>query len=141
MGYAIQGVGLKKTFVNPRSIREILVRPFDKARRTEALRGVDLGIPAGRIEAFYRPPQPPAEEKDICADCRGIGYRGRTGIFELLVVDEQFRSVLANQGDLSALRQAARRAGMRSLQEEGLVLVVKGVTSLPELMRVLKENP
>lgn len=100
-----------------------------------------LGIPAGRIEAFYRPPQPPAEEKDICPDCRGIGYRGRTGIFELLVVDAPFRSLLAKQGDVTALRQAARRAGMRSLQEEGLVLVVKGTTSLPELMRVLKENP
>lgn len=101
-----------------------------------------LGLPADRIEAFYRPPQPPAEgqkEQEICQDCRGLGYKGRTGIFELLVVNDLVRKTLVSNPQLDALRNAARRAGMRTLQEEGLVLVAKGVTSLPELMRVLKE--
>jgi type II secretory ATPase GspE/PulE/Tfp pilus assembly ATPase PilB-like protein len=95
-----------------------------------------LGIPAGRIEAFYRPPQQPEE---VCTQCAGIGYVGRTALFELLIVDDGVRQALARTPQLQAVRQAARRAGMRTLQEEGIVLVAKGVTSLQELLRVLKE--
>jgi len=95
-----------------------------------------LGIPAGRVEAFYRPPQQPEE---VCPECQGIGYLGRTGIFELLIVDEGVRQALTTTPQLAAVRQAARKAGMRTLQEEGIVLVAKGITSLQELMRVLKE--
>lgn len=98
-----------------------------------------LGIPEGRIQAFYRPRQPTEENPEICPECAGIGYVGRTAIFELLVVDDTVRKVLANSPKLDLLRQAARRAGMRTLQEEGILLVAKGVTSLPELMRVLKQ--
>jgi type II secretory ATPase GspE/PulE/Tfp pilus assembly ATPase PilB-like protein len=100
-----------------------------------------LGIPGGRVEAFYRPPQPPAEgeKREICPECIDVGYLGRTAIFELLLVDDTVRKILAASPKLDLLRQAARKAGMRSLQEEGIVLVAKGVTSLAELMRVLKQ--
>ena len=93
-----------------------------------------LGIPEGRVQAFYRPPQPNAEEpKEPCQVCGGIGYLGRTAIFELLVVGDTVRKVLTTNPKLDLLRQAARRDGMSSLQEEGVLLVAKGVTSLPEL--------
>jgi len=99
-----------------------------------------LGLPAGRIEAFYRPPTtPPESEKDICQECRGIGYRGRAGIFELLVVDDNMRQILASTPRIELLRDAARKAKHRNLQEEGILLVARGVTSLPEVMRVLKQ--
>jgi len=94
-----------------------------------------LGIPPGRISAFYRPPE--AAEKP-CRACGGTGYVGRTAIFELLVPDDGFRRLLGSGAKLDALREAARRAGTPSLQEEGIVLVAKGVTSVPELIRVLK---
>jgi len=95
-----------------------------------------LRLPAGKIEAFYRPPQAPEE---VCPDCGGIGYYGRTSIFEVLVVDDAVRQALATTPKLDAVRAAARKAGMRSLQEDGILLVAKGVTSLQELMRALKE--
>jgi len=99
-----------------------------------------LGIPEGRVQAFYRPPQPaPDEKKEVCPACGGIGYIGRTAMFELLVVDDTIRNVLTTTPKLDVLRQAARKAGMRSLQEEGILLVAKGATSLPELLRVLKQ--
>ena len=99
-----------------------------------------LGIPPGRVEAFYRPPTPdPERPQEPCEHCRGIGYFGRTAIFEALTVNDDVRAALRKTPQLNPLRQAARKAGMRVLQEEGLVLVVTGVTSLPELMRVLKE--
>jgi type II secretory ATPase GspE/PulE/Tfp pilus assembly ATPase PilB-like protein len=99
-----------------------------------------LGIPPDRVQAFYRPPQPnPEERKKPCEVCGAIGYLGRTAIFELLPVGPTVRKVLATSPKLDLIRSAARRDGMRSLQEEGIVLVAKGVTSLPELMRVLKQ--
>jgi type II secretory ATPase GspE/PulE/Tfp pilus assembly ATPase PilB-like protein len=96
-----------------------------------------LGIPQGKVQQLYRPPKPEEVEKP-CQTCQGIGYFGRTGIFELLEVTDQMREILAKQPSLDLLKKAARADGQRSLQEEGILLVAKGVTSLPELMRVLK---
>ncbi len=53
--------------------------------------------------------------------------------------DQCFRRVLASSPNADTLRQGLRKAKMQSLQQEGIVLVAKGVTSLPELMRVLKQ--
>ena len=55
------------------------------------------------------------------------------------MLDDNVRKVLAATPKLDVLRQAARKAGMKSLQEEGILLVARGVTSLPELMRVMKQ--
>lgn len=95
-----------------------------------------LRIPAGKVEMFYRPPQQPEQ---VCPDCGGIGYLGRTAIFEVLVLNDAIRQVLAKTPKLDLLRQESRKQGMRGLQEEGILLVARGVTSLQELMRVLKE--
>ena len=97
-----------------------------------------LGIPAGKVETLYRTPKPEEIEKP-CLECRGVGYKGRTGMFELLVINDQVREVLLKQPKLELLRKAARSAGMRTLQEEGILLVAKGVTSVQELSRVLKQ--
>lgn len=96
-----------------------------------------LGIPPGKVQQLFRPPKAEEIEKP-CQTCQGIGYVGRTGIFELLVVTDQMREILAKQPSIDLLRKAARADGQRSLQEEGILLVAKGVTSLPELQRVLK---
>lgn len=96
-----------------------------------------LGIPEGKVEQLYRPPKPEEVNKP-CPSCQGIGYKGRTGIFELLVVTDAMREILVKEPKIDLLKKAARAAKQRSLQEEGIVLVAKGATSLPELMRVLK---
>src|SRR5690606_3176529 len=96
-----------------------------------------LGIPPGKVQSLYRPPKPEELEKP-CETCHNIGYVGRTGLFELLVVNDQVREVLLKQPKLELLRKASRLAGMRNFQEEAILLVAKGVTSLPEVMRVLK---
>jgi type II secretory ATPase GspE/PulE/Tfp pilus assembly ATPase PilB-like protein len=100
-----------------------------------------LGIPAGRVQAFYRPPSPQQGQQapPPCDDCLNVGYKGRTAIFELMLVDDGVRQAVVNTPKVDAIRTAARKAGMRTLQEEGIVLVVKGTTSLAELQRVLKE--
>ncbi|MCE5303202.1 MAG: Flp pilus assembly complex ATPase component TadA [Planctomycetaceae bacterium] len=98
-----------------------------------------LGIQEGRAPKFYRPPQPnPEESKETCPVCGGLGYLGRTALFEVLTVGDAVRNAIVSGAKLPAMRQAARQDGMKTFQEEGVLLVVKGVTSLPELMRVLK---
>jgi len=96
-----------------------------------------LGIPQDKVKALYRTPKPEEIEKP-CKKCGGVGFFGRTGIFELLVVNDQVREVLLKQPKLEALRPAAKAAGMRPFQEEGVLLIAKGTTSLSELQRVLK---
>jgi type II secretory ATPase GspE/PulE/Tfp pilus assembly ATPase PilB-like protein len=97
-----------------------------------------LGLPEGKIEALYRTPKPEEIEKP-CKTCGGIGYKGRTAVFELLVIDDLIRQTLIKEPKLDLLKKAARASGMRSFQEEGVLLIAKGVTSLAELQRVLKQ--
>jgi type II secretory ATPase GspE/PulE/Tfp pilus assembly ATPase PilB-like protein len=108
-----------------------------------------LGIPPGKVNVLYRekqplPPgvEPPKPKKGdpplICPKCKGIGYYGRTAIFEVLVVDDKFREAIVKQPKIEILRQVARQGGNWSLQEEGILLLAQGVTSFNELQRVLK---
>lgn len=96
-----------------------------------------LGLPAGKVQQLYRTPKPEELEKP-CPNCNNVGYVGRTGLFELLVADDKVREVLIKQPKIDLLRKAGRLAGMRTFQEEAILLVAKGVTSLPEAQRVLK---
>ncbi len=96
-----------------------------------------LGIPAGKIEKLFRPPKQEEIEKP-CNACQGLGYKGQTGIFELLEINDAMREILVKQPRVDLLRKAARASHQRLLQEEGVLLVARGVTSIPELMRVLK---
>ena len=81
----------------------------------------------------------PEEIEKPCQECGSMGFKGRTGLFELLVVDDKIREILVKQPSSTCCKKAARLAGMRTFQEEGMLLVAKGVTSLAELQRVLKE--
>lgn len=96
-----------------------------------------LGIPPGKVQTLYRVPKPEEQEKP-CATCNSVGYVGRTAIFELLIADDKVREVLIKQPKIELLRKAGRLAGMRTFQEEAILLVAKGVTSISEAQRILK---
>jgi type II secretory ATPase GspE/PulE/Tfp pilus assembly ATPase PilB-like protein len=68
------------------------------------------------------------------------GYRGRMAIQEILVPDDGVRAAVV-QGDLEAIRAAARKAGMRTLLEDGLARAAEGVTSVSEVLRVALTSP
>ncbi|MBX7165143.1 MAG: Flp pilus assembly complex ATPase component TadA [Pirellulales bacterium] len=75
-----------------------------------------------------------------CKSCRGSGYRGRVGLFELLVANDEIRH-LANERTAShVVKAAAVRGGMRSLRQDGWRLVFAGRTSIDEVMRVTKAD-
>jgi len=75
-----------------------------------------------------------------CVQCRQSGYRGRTGIHELLVLDERMRRAIIEGRDASALNSIAAQAGMLSLYEDGLRKVASGLTTLDELARVTQDQ-
>ncbi len=71
-----------------------------------------------------------------CERCRNSGFKGRTGIHELLVINEEMRNVIIGNPNLQELKRAARDAGMRTLREDGLAKVVAGKTTIEEVLRV-----
>ncbi len=71
-----------------------------------------------------------------CGACRGTGYRGRTGIFEFLVVDEEMKEALARHPTRAELRSLSVGKGMRTLRDDGWAKVQAGVTTIEEVMRV-----
>jgi general secretion pathway protein E len=74
-----------------------------------------------------------------CAACNQSGYRGRTGIYEMLTVDDGLRRLIHGRTSEQQLREYAVAHGMRSLREDGARWVDQGVTSLEELVRVTGE--
>lgn len=74
-----------------------------------------------------------------CEVCGFSGYQGRTGIFELLKVDDKIRSFIHDRGAESALRDYARSQGMTNLRDDGLRWVHAGMTSIEEVLRVSRE--
>jgi general secretion pathway protein E len=74
-----------------------------------------------------------------CAVCGHTGYQGRTGIFELLSVDESLRGLIHNRASEIDLHRQAQRNGLGSLREDGERLVALGLTSREELLRVTRD--
>ena len=74
-----------------------------------------------------------------CSACNSSGYRGRTGIYELLTVDDGLRHLIHDHVAEQDIRQYALLHGMKGLRQDGLRLVVAGTTSLEELLRVTRE--
>ena len=70
-----------------------------------------------------------------CDACQGIGYKGRTGIYELLVMSEALRPLIIDRASVSEVRERARTEGMRSLREDGVAKVRAGVTTVEEMIR------
>jgi hypothetical protein len=136
-----------KAVLNQRLVRKLCETCREAVQPTPELLQ-RLGIPPGRVQVLFREkqPLPPGQEPPrkrgeplICPNCNGLGYKGRTAIYELLVVDDKLRQALAGQPTLDQLKQLARQAGNRTLQEEGILLVALGTTSIVELQRVLKQ--
>ena len=75
-----------------------------------------------------------------CAKCMDIGYRGRSGIYELLPVDEQVRDLLLQNKDAGSIKSAAVKKGMRTLRDAGLAMALAGETTIEEVLRVTQEE-
>ena len=74
-----------------------------------------------------------------CAECGHSGYKGRTGVYELMTADARVRELIHNRAPESALAQAALAGGLRPMREDGQRLVALGITSAEEVMRVTRD--
>jgi type II secretory ATPase GspE/PulE/Tfp pilus assembly ATPase PilB-like protein len=88
------------------------------------------GIAVGKDVTIY-------QEKG-CPACHGTGFRGRTGLHELMIFDNSIRELLVGRPSMQTIRQAARKGGMKTLLEAGVGKVLAGVTSVSEMQRVAK---
>lgn len=75
-----------------------------------------------------------------CEKCRMTGYRGRGGIFEVLDVTEDIESLVIQRTSASGIKQKAIEEGMRTLRDDGWDKVIRGVTTIDEVLRVSEEN-
>jgi type IV pilus assembly protein PilB len=89
------------------------------------------GLGAGKAELY---------EPVGCLSCNGTGFSGRIGLYEVLVMTDEIRSLILAKASNSEIEAAAVEAGMSSLRDDGLAKVREGVTSLAEVMRVLGDS-
>ncbi|MGA2031095.1 MAG: GspE/PulE family protein [Thermoguttaceae bacterium] len=75
-----------------------------------------------------------------CGNCQGLGYRGRMGIYELMLMSSKIRELTFNQAPTEVLRRTAVSEGMRTLYWDGIDKVMRGVTTLDEVFRVAKRS-
>ncbi len=70
-----------------------------------------------------------------CSRCNGTGYRGRIGIFEIMLFTDEIRNLIMNRASTNVLRVAAQKAGMRLLRDNGLVAIFDGITTIDEVVK------
>lgn len=118
--YAPSEQDLAELGLNPEAVQE-------RFRRTKGKSG-SLSSSESDLKgfSFYQPTG--------CEACAGTGYRGRIGIYEILVVDEAIRREILNNSDSNALARVASQRGMLSLREDGARQVIAGLTSVDEVL-------
>jgi len=93
----------------------------------------EIGIrPPPRPVTLYRP--------GACEHCNQTGYRGRLGIFELMLVDDAVRELIAQNVDAKRIKRQAVAGGMRTLRVDGARKVLRGITSVAEVLRATEEE-
>jgi type IV pilus assembly protein PilB len=100
----------------------------ESCRRTAQVPGTPFGLDADVLVDVYEP--------GGCSRCRSSGYRGRVGLFEVMLVSEEIRSLIVRRASSAEVEKVAIAQGMRTLREDGLLKVRQGLTSLAEVGRV-----
>ncbi len=90
----------------------------------------ELGLPENSNFVFYR--------GKGCEHCLGTGYRGRTGIFEVLELDEELKKLINQTQDANEIRKLARKKGFKTMLEDGIDKILKGITTSSEVLSVIK---
>ncbi|HMO15454.1 MAG TPA: type II secretion system ATPase GspE [Pirellulaceae bacterium] len=75
-----------------------------------------------------------------CRECRGVGYRGRRGVFELLITTDEIRQLAHDRASSWEVKQAALKQGMRTLRDDGWRKVLLGETTVEEVLRITKSD-
>jgi type IV pilus assembly protein PilB len=98
----------------------------------------DIGVLKELSQIIQKPQEPPPIYKGKgCKNCKQSGYLGRTGIFELLIINEKIKQLISDKAPTQVIRDTAKQTvGMISLREDGLIKALRGITTLDEVDRV-----
>jgi general secretion pathway protein E len=75
-----------------------------------------------------------------CKECNNSGYKGRTAIYEMMVINDAIRRLVMQRADASTIKAEAVKNGMTNLREDGIAKVLSGQTSIPEVLRVTQDS-
>ena len=99
-----------------------------------------LNLSAGKVKHLYRPPSETFYDKKgnpiLCEECQGSGYVGRTAIFEIMIISDDIRKLIAAGSPVSEIKTQCRKEKILYLQEQALRAVISGATSIKEVLRV-----
>ena len=112
-----------------RLVRKICPYCKKEAPLTDEIKAVleEFNVSPGEIRLFYG---------EGCPHCKQTGYKGRTAVFELMVINEPIRELIYGHASLSEIRDAAvKKNGMISLKEDGLLKIGAGITTMEEVVR------
>ena len=99
-----------------------------------------FNLPADKAKVLYRPGKVVYDKhgkESECEHCKGIGYHGRTGVYEVVRVDDKLRAEMKKAKNFSDIRSLFRAAQRTGIQEQILKMVLEGKTSINEMIRVL----
>jgi len=102
-----------------------------------------FNLPADKIKALYKASGVLYDKKgreSTCPQCQGTGFVGRTGLFEIIMLNDQLRQAICQCKSLSEMGSVIRKAGFVNIQEQGLRKVLQGLTAIQELVRVLGQT-
>jgi general secretion pathway protein E len=74
-----------------------------------------------------------------CSSCQQTGYKGREGIFELMLIDDEMQSLILKTSDANAIKNLAVEHGMLTLRKDGARKVLEGITTIEEVFRVTEQ--
>ena len=74
-----------------------------------------------------------------CQSCLNTGYKGRTGIFELMILDDAIKSLILKTSDSNAIKKKAVNQGMKTLRQDGAMKVLNGITTVEEILRITQK--
>ncbi len=104
-------------------------QPYEPRRDVLLGLGIDPDDPETKEVTFYR--------GTGCDSCRGTGYRGRIGLFELMEMTEEIAELIVRRASAGQIREAAIASGMITLREDGIDKVMNGITTVEEVTRVV----
>ncbi|MCI0565989.1 GspE/PulE family protein, partial [bacterium] len=125
IAYALNGV------IAQRLVRKICMQcrvPYEPDKRHLHYFGINFGFNQTGREFF---------KGAGCAKCNGSGYSGRIGIFEVLAIDETLRSLIIGKASIEDIKKYTRDTGMKTLQDDAVGKVLKGITTIEEVMRIV----
>ncbi len=118
----------------PKCKEEKKVTPEELKKIKQELKNIPKGIETPKISSETK-----IFHAKGCKYCNNTGYRGRTGIFESFLIDDEMERFILNNPSVADLRKKAIGKGMLKLKQDGLIKTLKGITSLEELERITGE--